>query len=890
MLKAASTSSTSRTKREWFLISLLFMSCALLFFGWVYLMFTNTGYKYPEDLVFDRQGNFYISESEQAQILKFNSKGEQLASFGGNGKGEGQFKKIWGPNRITVDSKGQLYASQSEVTYLQKFDQNGKFLGKLEIGKGIRQLLTDSQDNLYVLIYDTPYILKFDPKGQPFKSWQLQSPSQSEGQENGQSQSNLSKVNGLGLDQEDNLYVLEGQLLKKFDRQGKLVSSWAPGVALNGPLAIDRTGRVYLVGESYQIYQFDRAGQLLKSWGGEGPGKDQFSFYIRQIALDREDHLNVLSTEQGPLVVKKFDSQGHYLSRWSFGWPHWVSLPLNFSGYIMGLVVVLIFRLGLRWIRRGSAPLLNGEPLPEWVVDGQANPALLYDHLNLRELANASKQAQKVTLKSPAQKVLVLALVFLLIGWLVITMAIGLDGFSFSPLIIISGLVSGVALVVVVVAGRKLYEQNKSRQDEHQPLLSQVLGTMPAANQPLFVGSEKAIGLSANEVTNLGFYLVFYLPLAFVSLAVTNYTGAVEWFEGWPGWLIQVVIIVGLSGSLALALILGNYLQKEGQGKLKLNRAEMANFQALIWLWLFGFVVITFSLDNLNDWINSLTRSASTYSPYASPSIVSIVGNIVKYVYLLIGFFYVLDRFCDKGMKQGDYQQTLRVLGYLRGLVDVLSLRLEQAKVLMLAGRFSEAEYLLQEALNRPLYQEGPYLGRLLGSLGLLRLYEGRYAESMFLLENSIKLKPDLGTSYNTLAELYLWLGQHPWRAAELLEEAAKRSASLRLPFSRKFFSACERELNQTWALAQRGKKEEATKLLQQVSREIDPKNQPGRALLYLRGGQLKQLWGEELKALEYYHKAREVDPKGIWGEQAERLEEQVFIDLGRSASLPGPN
>jgi DNA-binding beta-propeller fold protein YncE len=89
----------------------------------------------PTDVAIARSGDVFIAQGHKpftggdARILKFDKTGKFLKSWGGKGKGPGQFEV---PHGIAVDAKGQLWVSDRENQRIQIFDADGTFIKELK--------------------------------------------------------------------------------------------------------------------------------------------------------------------------------------------------------------------------------------------------------------------------------------------------------------------------------------------------------------------------------------------------------------------------------------------------------------------------------------------------------------------------------------------------------------------------------------------------------------------------------------------------------------------------------------------------------------------------------------------------------------------------------------
>jgi DNA-binding beta-propeller fold protein YncE len=73
----------------------------------------------PTGLAVDTGGNVYVSDNGNHRVVKFDSSGSFIASWGSGGSGNGEFK---GPTGLAVDSKGRVYVSDMGNHRIQIFD------------------------------------------------------------------------------------------------------------------------------------------------------------------------------------------------------------------------------------------------------------------------------------------------------------------------------------------------------------------------------------------------------------------------------------------------------------------------------------------------------------------------------------------------------------------------------------------------------------------------------------------------------------------------------------------------------------------------------------------------------------------------------------------------
>jgi hypothetical protein len=84
------------------------------------------GFRFPSDIAFDADGNFYVADASNNRVQKFDSSGTFRRTFGGiQGTGNDQLD---GPDAVAVDRFGNVYVADKFNSRVQKFDSEGHFL------------------------------------------------------------------------------------------------------------------------------------------------------------------------------------------------------------------------------------------------------------------------------------------------------------------------------------------------------------------------------------------------------------------------------------------------------------------------------------------------------------------------------------------------------------------------------------------------------------------------------------------------------------------------------------------------------------------------------------------------------------------------------------------
>ena len=119
----------------------------------------------PSDIALDGSGNLYVADSGNFRILKFAPDGTQLASYGREGQGPGEFQFMEG---IVLDSAGRMYISDKATNNVKILDPQGDQVDSLPPGGPSGRLSRLSTGELLCL--DTSrnskaLVARYDPQG-----------------------------------------------------------------------------------------------------------------------------------------------------------------------------------------------------------------------------------------------------------------------------------------------------------------------------------------------------------------------------------------------------------------------------------------------------------------------------------------------------------------------------------------------------------------------------------------------------------------------------------------------------------------------------------------------------------------------------------------------------
>jgi uncharacterized membrane protein/sugar lactone lactonase YvrE len=266
----------------------------------------------PRGIARDAEGNFYVVDTGNLRIQKFDSTGKWLAMFGnGRGDGDGQFKRYedpttgaeamgTGPGGIAVDPSGNVYVADTWNHRIQKFDSTGKFvttwgsfvyLGDASAVEdaerdrkfyGPRGLAIGPEGDLYVTDTGNKRVLVFDQNG-AFKR-KIESgvaPGKTAPDYPFSAPGEMNEPMGIAVDGSGNVYVADrdNHRIQKFDNAGKAVAQWAvpdQGYDNSGTypepfLSVDSAGNVYsTLPVLRKIAKFSPTGQLMGEKDKEG--------------------------------------------------------------------------------------------------------------------------------------------------------------------------------------------------------------------------------------------------------------------------------------------------------------------------------------------------------------------------------------------------------------------------------------------------------------------------------------------------------------------------------------------------------------------------------------------------------------------------------------------
>ncbi|MDE4908868.1 PKD domain-containing protein [Methanogenium marinum] len=269
----------------------------------------------PERIAVDSFGNVYVADSGNHCVHEFDSNGIHLLSWGSEGQGDGEF---FHPRGIAVDDIGNVYVCDCN-NRVQKFSSDGSFLlswgtdgseeGEFLFPYGID---FDTAGDVYVADSLNHRIQKFTSDGKYLGSWG------SEGHDPGEFYIPVDIV----LDSKDNVYVADmgNDCIQKFTSDGTLINLWgSEGFGeseFNSQygIGIDSMDNVYVADMGNdRIQKFTTDGTLIGLWGSEGDSYGKFNAPYG-VAASPSGDVYVADTRNNR--IQKFTSDGTFLLSW----------------------------------------------------------------------------------------------------------------------------------------------------------------------------------------------------------------------------------------------------------------------------------------------------------------------------------------------------------------------------------------------------------------------------------------------------------------------------------------------------------------------------------------------------------------------------------------------
>ncbi|MBM3739051.1 MAG: hypothetical protein FJW39_25020 [Acidobacteria bacterium] len=130
---------------------------------------------------------------------------------------------------------------------------------------------------------------------------------------------------GLRVDRTGSIWTTDNgnHLIRKFDREGKLVQTIEQGFKSPDDLVFAKDGSIYVADAGNgRIVHIGADGKLIRAWGKKGKGEGEFAL-AHSMAIGRDGRIYV--GDRGNQRVQVFSPEGKFLAAWTgFGNPYGV--------------------------------------------------------------------------------------------------------------------------------------------------------------------------------------------------------------------------------------------------------------------------------------------------------------------------------------------------------------------------------------------------------------------------------------------------------------------------------------------------------------------------------------------------------------------------------------
>ena len=136
-------------------------------------LFSSPAFEFPTSIGTDSLGNYFITDSGNHRIVKFNKNWQRILTFGERGEGIGQFQY---PLCVSIGENDLLYISDLNNNRVQIFSPFGQFLGSLEQTGDSTPLKSpcltaiDSHGKLHVGLTFNPRVFRFSTPSHSLES------------------------------------------------------------------------------------------------------------------------------------------------------------------------------------------------------------------------------------------------------------------------------------------------------------------------------------------------------------------------------------------------------------------------------------------------------------------------------------------------------------------------------------------------------------------------------------------------------------------------------------------------------------------------------------------------------------------------------------------------
>jgi len=252
--------------------------------------------------MFPSNGNFYVVESANHRVQKFNSSRVFVLSFGSLGSENSQFNT---PQRLAIDSNENIYVSDMNNHVVKVFNSSGTYIRRVGTGtsgsatgqfNSPRGVAIDSATNLYVTDNNTR-IQKFDSSGTFIASYTI-----------------VENAWGIAIDTNGNMYVTGVATVYKYSSSGSLLitmtnsNPWNVGINVRGISVDPLTNNFAIVNQSsvpfLKIYNSSGTRLLASNATTTTSSGGSVGVSVAASGIFYYNNIIFISQEQGAVVYK----------------------------------------------------------------------------------------------------------------------------------------------------------------------------------------------------------------------------------------------------------------------------------------------------------------------------------------------------------------------------------------------------------------------------------------------------------------------------------------------------------------------------------------------------------------------------------------------------------
>ncbi len=258
---------------------------------------TSALFSQPLGIASDNQSNFYVVNTSDISIKKFDATGRIVPGWGDGGR---EFRKVKAPAGIAVDSRGTVYVTDLKTESVFIFSKTGVYVNKWDKSASGQKafntplgIAVDRAGDIYVADSGNHRVMKFSTTGSLKKTWGRQ------GAGNGEFVNPVS----IAFGQNNEVYVLDRSRVQKFTSEGQFLSTFGREGTGDGEfsrpmsLFLDAMNFVYVAdAANNRIQKFDPDGVFVTKWGSKGGADGQLNYPVG-IVIDRRGRIFVVERD-----------------------------------------------------------------------------------------------------------------------------------------------------------------------------------------------------------------------------------------------------------------------------------------------------------------------------------------------------------------------------------------------------------------------------------------------------------------------------------------------------------------------------------------------------------------------------------------------------------------